>query len=261
MDGGFDFWDAVDPSTQDSSHQENATFHEPAPIPQTHEETTTIERKAWDASRFDLVGSLLHSMTIAEKLCSYGDCRLNASHLCESCTSRSSFCNEHAQHHFSLLHCCLIDVRGDHINEIGDSSSSTILVTRDAWFYSRKMSVKELLDRHFFPGSPQQPVLGFHIKLLKLAAEMYKSGDMTHEKIWKFQYCLLDGCLQCRESVLSFNIVYWMVVYNAGNLCGISNGFVSVSATCPSLSKEPNKWSLKVYIQDHVPFKTLFKAV
>ena len=127
----------------------------------SYHEKIRAERKGWDDMRFDLVGSLLKTMTITEKICSIESCSLDASHQCISCVTRDPLCHAHATLHFKTKQCCVVDPTESHLNK-EEQTSSILLVTRDTWHYSERLTVNEMLSRHFFPGSPQQPQVGFH---------------------------------------------------------------------------------------------------
>ena len=104
----------------------------------SHQERLKRERLEWNEKRFDIVCSLLCSMTVADEDCSHLGCSLSATHVCYL-----FMCEEtepvHASTHFHETGCCVVDSLLNHVNNVEDDSG-TVLVTRDSWFYSKKLS-------------------------------------------------------------------------------------------------------------------------
>ena len=192
---------------QDSSESTKA--------PRTNEEKIRQEQASWKRSRFEFLEHYLKKTTVSGSNCIL--CNKPGAVRCLTCGNRPVFCEEDGKKHFGLKRCVLVYPSGktlspeivkteqvfdveeldsdsdaetqNNINaEKGDQASkvkTTFVSLEGSFCQSNEYRPEELMEMGYFPGSPSNPKVGFHLKLMELASVLYTTCHCSYATIWE----------------------------------------------------------------------------
>lgn len=111
--------------------------------------------------------------------CCAKNCDLNSEFISLTYAKSRKLCKEHALRSFSKGN-VVVDVFGDSVKGKKKTRNKVLFIYLEGWSYKKR----SLVSSEFYPGTPKNPTVYFHHKLMDYCYKLAK-GDMAANKIWE----------------------------------------------------------------------------